>query len=418
MASGWSGSTSSFNSGAPPSSQGQHASPLYSTWTPTSAAISALTSESSVGPNSPLGPLDLGPPGYFATIKLYERTPNEITVYLGPWEIVETNSRRVVWQCSYQGETLEHFLPSAELYPHTLHAQHRRFGDPRELELHLSFLEPHRVRYVTRDGVVCDDYVEIQYELTTIEASIQLQSDIRTRDLIDWFDVDVVWSDQQRRTDSYGNVRGLGTIQRMKLWRDRYSSLHYITFYANHRRRYKEYMVDDFEREFRQRDDRHRRLQLSTRSNTRRDSTSGSSGHSRERRFSAASIFGSRRSSSAQANGGSVMSSSHGGHEIRFLGIQFSRNMSSSQSGNDDFLRFIAQWELAHTADSQFGAAFPTNHTELPGTYVNGTAASHSLPYMNGDYVNGIAELPSPDMHGLAPVLEPPGGLESDVPTP
>ncbi|KAK4226941.1 hypothetical protein QBC38DRAFT_212216 [Podospora fimiseda] len=403
MASGRSASSSSFRSGAPPSSQGQHASPVYSTWTPTSAAISALTSESSVGPNSPLGPLDLGPPGYFATIKLYERTANETTVYLGPWELVESAPRRIVWQCSYQGETLEHFLPSTELFPHTLHAQHRRFGDPRELELYLGFIEPHRVRYVTRDGVVCDDYVDIQYEITTVDASIQLQSQIRTRELIDWFDVDVVWSDQHRRTDAYGNVRGLGTIQRMKLWKDRYSSCHYLTFYANHRRRWKEFLVEGFDREFRQRDDRHRRLQLSTRTDTRRDSTSGSSGHSHDRRFSASSIFGSRRSSTAShVNGGSsVASSSLGGHEIRFLGIQFSRSGNSSQSANDDFLRFITQWEIAHTAESQFEANYTTSSA----------LTNQPVPYMNGGYVNGeLSQLPSPEMMGLAPVAEPMDG--------
>ncbi|KAK4162090.1 hypothetical protein QBC43DRAFT_87346 [Cladorrhinum sp. PSN259] len=391
MASGRSVSSSSY-SGAPPSSQGQHSSPVYSTWTPTSAAISALTSESSIGPSSPLGPLDLGPPGYFATIRLYERTPNEVTVYLGPWQLVETNPRRIVWQCSYQGETLEHFLPATELFPRTLHAQHRRFGDPRDLELHLSFLEPHRVRYVTREGVVCDDYVQINYELTAVENSIQLQSEIRTRELIDWFDVDVIWSDQHRRTDAYGNVRGLGTIQRMKLWKDRYSSFHYLTFYADHRRCWKEYVVEDFDREFRERNDRHRRLQLSMRTVTRRDSTSGSSGHSRERRFSATSIFGSRRSSSAShTNGGSVASSSHSGQEIRFLGIQFSRSGNSSRSANDDFLRFITQWEIAHAAaEDQYGNGHTAAESQYQTSFTNGQIASQPLPYPNGGYSNGM----------------------------
>ena len=32
-----------------------------------------------------------------------------MTVYLGPWEIVGANPRRLVWQCSYAGEVLEHF---------------------------------------------------------------------------------------------------------------------------------------------------------------------------------------------------------------------------------------------------------------------------------------------------------------------
>ena len=41
--------------------------------------------------------------------KLYERCPNETTVFLGPWEVINTEPRRVVWQCSYAGEVLEHF---------------------------------------------------------------------------------------------------------------------------------------------------------------------------------------------------------------------------------------------------------------------------------------------------------------------
>ena len=31
-------------------------------------------------------------------------------MYLGPWEVVASNDLRCVrWQCSYQGEVLEHF---------------------------------------------------------------------------------------------------------------------------------------------------------------------------------------------------------------------------------------------------------------------------------------------------------------------
>ncbi|OLN92886.1 hypothetical protein CCHL11_08810 [Colletotrichum chlorophyti] len=40
---------------------------------------------------------------------LFENTPNERTVYLGPWEVVGSEQRRVLWQCSYQSELLEHF---------------------------------------------------------------------------------------------------------------------------------------------------------------------------------------------------------------------------------------------------------------------------------------------------------------------
>ncbi|KAK4250503.1 Acetokinase family-domain-containing protein [Corynascus novoguineensis] len=321
MATSWrSGSSSSFTSSALSAqpSHPQHASPppLPSLPSPDCAAICLLTPRLSR--------------------KLFERTPNEMTVYLGPWEIVGSNPRRLLWQCSYAGEVLEHFLPSDnpnELFPHTLHAQHRRFGDPRELELYLSFQEPHRIRYTTTDGTLHDEYIEVKYEFTTIEGSIQLQSDIRKRDLIDWFDVDVVWSDVHRRTDSYGNVRGLGTIQRMKLWRDRYSTFHYLTFYANHRRRWKEYLVDDFERELRQRDDRHKRVQLGVRG-ARRGSASESS-QGRERRF-ATSIFSrsSRHNHSSGTNGNTTSSAAQGALGIRYLGIQFSRN-TNVQAGTD-----------------------------------------------------------------------------------
>ncbi|KAK0737671.1 hypothetical protein B0T21DRAFT_169901 [Apiosordaria backusii] len=394
MASGASGSSSSFNSGVPPSSHGQHSSPLYSTFTPTSAAISALTAESSLA-QSPLGSLDLGPPGYHATIKLFERTPNETTIYLGPWEILGPSPRRIVWQCSYEGDTLEHYLPSdnpssPHSHPYTLHSNHRRYSSPHELELFVSFpLEPHRIRYISHtDGLTCDDFVEVKYEFTTLESSISFQSDLRQRDLIDWFDVDVVWSDVHRRTDSYGNVRGLGTIQRMKLWRDRHSTFHYLSVYANHRRRWKEYLVDNFEREFRQRDDRHRRLQLTARA-----------GSGQGRRGSAAS--------------GSSASQQQNEPEIRYLGIQFSRN-SNVQPGTDDYARFILRWEAAHDADGQFEAPFPTEHVELPSPYMNGQEVPRefTLPYVNG--AHGIAELPSPEPLGLPPVAESVDGRGSD----
>lgn len=204
------------------------------------------------------------------------------------------------------------------------------------MELYLTFLEPHRIRYITREGVVHDDYIEVKYEFTTIEGSVQLQSDIRRRDLIDWFDVDVVWSDTHRRTDSYGSVRGLGTIQRIKLWRDRYSTFHFLTFYANQRRRWKEYLVDDFDRELRQRDDRHRRLQLGARVARRGSAPEGSQnqGHGRERRFSAATLFRSPRHNSPAANGNASSSSSQSPIDIRYLGIQFSRN-ANLQAGTD-----------------------------------------------------------------------------------
>ncbi|KAH6625986.1 hypothetical protein B0J18DRAFT_127421 [Chaetomium sp. MPI-SDFR-AT-0129] len=426
MAPSWrSGSSSSFTSSALSAapSHPQHAvSPVDSTFTPTSAAISALTAESSA-PQTPPAPLDLGPPGYHATIKLFERTPNEVTVYLGPWEIVGANPRRLLWQCSYAGEVLEHFLPSdnpSELFPHTLHAQHRRFGDPREMELYLSFQEPHRIRYTTREGTVHDEYIEVKYEFTTIEGSMQLQSDLRNRDLIDWFDVDVVWSDTHRRTDSYGSVRGLGTIQRIKLWRDRYSTFHYLTFYANHRRLWKEYLLDDFDRDLRQRDDRHKRVQLGARGNRRGSASESSSGRggggggsgrgqSRERRFSTSIFSRSSRHGTGNSGGSSTTAntappsssaSAQSGLDIRYLGIQFSRN-PSVQTGSDDHSRFLLRWDAAHAADAQFEATFPTNHVELPSPYVNGYQERRP------PHANGVSELQaqvnSPELAGSFP---------------
>lgn len=306
----------------------------------------------------------------------------------------------------------------ADVFPYTLHAQHRRFGDPREMELYLTFREPHRVRYTTVDGVLHDEYIEVKYEFTTIEGSMQFQGDIRSKDLIDWYDVDVVWSDSHRRTDSYGNVRGLGTIQRMKLWRDRYSTFHYLTFFANHRRRWKEYLVHDFERELRSRDDRHRRLQINARG-ARRGSASESSnhghGHGRERRFSASSIFRPRNSGSS-SHAGSSSSAHQSAVDIRYLGIQFTRN-DRMQPGTDgklsrgsrppranlkiDYRRFIESWSFAHDSDDQFDVSLPSSHAELESPTINGMPDGHA------PHVNGVAELPSPEMVGLAPVYEP-----------
>lgn len=222
----------------------------------------------------------------------------------------------------------------ADIHPYTLHAQHRRFGDPRELELYLTFRGAQRVRYETHEGVFHDEFIEVKYEFTTIESSIQFQGDVRRRDLVDWFDVDVVWSDTHGRTDNYGNVRGLGTIQRMKIWRDRYSTFHYMTFFANHRRRWKEYLVDDFEPGVRHRDDRHRRLRLQARAGRR---GSAPDSPNQGRRFSTTSIFRPRQASvanGAQAGPNTLAAQPVSGLDVRYLGIQFTRN-ERMQQGTD-----------------------------------------------------------------------------------
>jgi hypothetical protein len=51
---------------------------------------------------------------------LYEQTPQESTIYLGPWEVIGTDPTRVVWQCSYEGEVLEHYR--------TFFTKHYTFG--------------------------------------------------------------------------------------------------------------------------------------------------------------------------------------------------------------------------------------------------------------------------------------------------
>ncbi|ORY66470.1 uncharacterized protein BCR38DRAFT_180905 [Pseudomassariella vexata] len=323
-------------------------SPVNSNWTPNSPASSAFTDELST-PQDQLRPLDLGPPGYQATIVLFEGTADERTVYLGPWEVVGNEHRRIVWQGSYQLERLEHFLPSSasgETFPHTLHARHRPFSDPCQLEQCITFRERHRVRYTRKDGVpIHDQAIEVKYDFTTIESSLHFQGDLRRKDLIDCFDVDVVWTDTQGRTDAFGNVRGIGTVQRLKLWSDRVNTLHSLTIFANRSdRRYKEYMVDYFEGEIRGRDDRRRTLRLSVRG--RRGSGSGS------RRTLSSAFRPRQRSVTANPDGPSPL-------DIRYLGIQFSRN--------EDYRRFLDAWLMAHSSDSEYnGIQYPHDVFELP----------------------------------------------------
>ncbi|KAK2729916.1 acetate kinase [Colletotrichum kahawae] len=412
-----SSSGSSFTSsslGRPPSYAQPYASPLDSTWTPTSGAstISALTSEASA-PHASLRPLDLGPPGYQATMlgslspalsdtaqttrTLFENTPNERTVYLGPWEVVGSEQRRVLWQCSYQSELLEHFLPSdvpADVFPHTLHSRHRPYTDPCELELYVSFREPHRVRYTTGEGMVMHDHLmEVKYEFTTVESSLRFQGDIRRKDLVDYYDIDVVWSDVHGRTDGFGNIRGMGLVQRLKLWRDRYSTYHSLTVFANRAGgcQHREYEIHNFEGEVRNRDDRHRQVRLTVRGSRR--SSAPDSGSSRSR-FAFSHRMRPRVRSGSQGGGpNSEASSSPGTLDMRYLGIQFSKR--------EDYRRFLEKWVVAHSSDSEFhGIPFPPHHVELPSPQI--------LP-------EEMSELPSPDIgSGLQPVVEPPDSYDSD----
>lgn len=223
-------------------------------------------------------------------------------------------------------------LPS-QVQPVTIHSQHRPYSDPAEMELFVMFREDQRIRYTLADGkVVHDEVIEVKYEFTSVEGSWRFQGDLRGQDLVDYFDVDVVFSDTHSRTDSLtGAVRGLATIQRIKLWKDRFALYHCITFFSNkpssrRERRYREYLVTDFLEELKSREDRHRECRLavigrrgSAPNSVRAKSFSISSPSSWGRSKGRSSSDREREPDPAQA------STSITPLDIRWLGIRFSR---------------------------------------------------------------------------------------------
>ncbi|KAL3961690.1 hypothetical protein ACCO45_003213 [Purpureocillium lilacinum] len=302
-----------------------------SSFTSSSLGRPPTYSRSYATPQTSLRHLDLGPPGYQATITLFQDTPDERTVYLGPWEVVGSEQRRVLWQCSYQNELLEHYLPSdipSEIHPHTLHSRHRQYHDPSDMERYLTFPEPHRIRYTTDEG--------------------SASTTSTYKDMINYFDVDVVWTNVHGRTDGFGKVKGIGAIQRLKMWRDRYTTFHSISVLANKTDgQYREYDVHLFE------------------ANCAAVTT-------------AQSKFGSTPQESPGPSQASV--------DIKHLSIQF--------SSRSDYRRFLEAWAYAHSTDRDFqGLPFPPNHFELPSPQM--------LP-------GQASELPSPELsRSLDPVLEP-----------
>ncbi|KAG6026616.1 hypothetical protein E4U41_001225 [Claviceps citrina] len=400
MAAASSSSGSSFTCsslGRPPAYSYSYVSPVTSACTPTSgvSTLSAPSSGSSDAPQTGPRPLDLGPPGYQATITLFQDTPNERTVYLGPWKVVGSDQRRVLWQCSYRDELLEHYrraVPSdtpAEIHPHTLHSRHRQYHDPSEMERHVTFAEPHRVRYTTDEGVcIHNQYVPVRYEFTTVDGSTQFQGDLRRKDMVGFFDVDVVWTDVHRRTDGFGKVKGIGAIQRLKMWRDRYTTFHSLSLLANKTDgQFREYHVHIFDGEPGNRDDRARQLRL----NVQLRGGSAPEEAPQQRRFSFARGARPRVRSTGQAGQSSLDSSpsSHGSVDIRHLSIQFSSSHGRSECATcsyepdlyacygssiranrpecKDYRRFLDVWMYAHSTDGDFrGVPFPPNHFELP----------------------------------------------------
>jgi hypothetical protein len=384
--SSYSYSSSAYTPGTSYASTPQaHSSSAASSWSP-SPAVSGLTDEPSAIQG--LRPLDLGPPGYQATIILFENTAQERTVYLGPWNLAGSEHRRIIWQCSYQMEQLEHFLPSpvpSDIVPHTLHGRHRQFCDAFQLEQHVTFHDRHRLRYTDEHGsIILDQYVEVKYDFTTVESSLRFQGDIRRKDLVDCFDTDVVWTDNHSRTDSFGNVKGIGTIQRLKLWSDQYNSAHSITVFANRTdRRCREYLVEYFEPEPRSRDDRRRSLRLAVRG--RRGSTHDG------RRLSLSSAFRPRQRS------GSSSGSASSPLDIRYLAIQF--------SSDQDYRRFHEAWALAHGSDAESrSAAYPQDRFELPSPEIPpGVSYELPAPHLGASEMHTVLEAPETMYDHMSP---------------
>ena len=215
-------------------------------------------------------------------------------------------------------------MPADDVFPHTLHARHRPYSDPADMERFLTFRTPHRMRYTGENGtVVYDGVAQVKYEFTTVERSIQFQGDIRGKTLLYYYDVDVVWSDVNARTDRFGSVRGMGLVQRLKLWRDNYSNLHSMTIFANRSsREYHEYEIRSFDPEFRSKDDRAKQVRLNVRD--RRGNTTDVG-----RRFSFNRIRPRQRPAPNVGLGGSNhreagVTATASDLDIRYLGIQFS----------------------------------------------------------------------------------------------
>ncbi|KAM0429258.1 hypothetical protein ACHAPT_006472 [Fusarium lateritium] len=325
----------------------------------------ALPTFSTAGHDTSLGTLDLGPPGFQATITLFQDTPRERIVYLGPWEVLGSNPRRVIWQGSYQNEVLEHYFPStdpADLHPHTIHTRHRPYSDPADLERYLSFQEPHRIRYTTNEGVcIHDESITVKYEFTSSEASIRFQGDLRRKDLVDFYDTDVVWTNVHGRTDSFGNIKGVATIQRLKLWRDRITGAHSLSIRENKTNgRYHDYSLDAFLAEISGKDDRSRQLRLKT---LQQDRNNG------RRPISTYRIEPRRRGSESLGPGTLTQST----NTMRYLAIQF--------SDREAYRRFIETWATCQSPvnEPRHQLSRP-NQFELPSSSTMPAQSSQDRP--------------------------------------
>ncbi|WAO84945.1 Hypothetical protein NCS54_00217700 [Fusarium falciforme] len=301
---------------------------------------------------------DSGLPHFQVTITLFEGAPRERVVHLGPWEVQESNERRVIWQGANQNEILEHYFPSndpSDVHPHTLHARHRPYNEPVDMEQYLTFQEPHRIRHINGEGVcIHDEFINVKYEFSSAESSMQFQEDVRRKDLVDFYDTDVVWTNIHGRTDSFGNVRGVATVQRLKLWRDRATSLYSLSIHQNKaNRQYRDYNLGDFHVEISHRDDKANRLRLRA---LHQDGDNG-------RRPITANWLQPRRSSEASE---SRLRRQSTDSSIRYLAIQFSERAA--------YRRFIETWETCQSPDSL------SNQLQLPLRGVMATFLTQEQP--------------------------------------
>ncbi|PHH59758.1 hypothetical protein CDD81_2596 [Ophiocordyceps australis] len=319
------------------SSLALNASPAESASTPATAPSE---------PPTGLGQLDLGPPGYLATLTLYPGTLLEKTVHLGPWSLA-SRPRRVEWQGSYAKEKLEHYLPQlpADTHPSTLHSSHRPYHPALDMECLLSFALPQRLRYTSETGsCIHDSHVCVRYDFSSPAASLRFQSDVRAKELVAYYDINVAWSDLHRRTPGFGNVKGFATIQRLKLWRDFASTRHSLTLLANQAERtHREYSLDLFEPDLQNVDPRALELRLHVRNRP---------GSAPCPRRSSIALPWRPRTRSADAAPSHLDTPPL---DIGLVGIQF--------SSHPDFDRFVHDWRRAHSLDN---APYPPNHAELP----------------------------------------------------
>ncbi|KAF5018598.1 hypothetical protein F66182_9427 [Fusarium sp. NRRL 66182] len=302
----------------------------------------------------------------------------------------------------------------SDMYPHTLHSRHRPYYDPSDMERYLTFQEPQRIRYTNDEGTyIHDQYVKVRYEFTTVESSIQFQGDLRRKDLVDFYDVDVVWTNVHGRTDGFGKVKGIGAIQRLKLWRDRYTTFHSLGVWANKTDgQYREYDIRCFDGELRGRDDRAKQLRLNA---SGRRHNSGDHHHS-HRRFSLSHRIRSRTRTSDCSEPRPTQAPTL---DIRYLAIQFTERQGnetcegqrlfwSSPLGlrclttcqltvRPAYRRFIETWLYCHSLDGEFnGIPFPPNHFELPSPQILPGHSPDSL-------VSGPVPEPSDTAEAAAP---------------